>query len=124
MTHPAVSTTQQGMASARAEFESKTQLFLSQLQSVNSEMATLQASWQGTASANFNAAMDQWEQGFQRVITALNGMIESMGGNANMYGQQEDAAAAIAQSFGGALPGGVQDGSAAAPAGGLPGMTS
>jgi WXG100 family type VII secretion target len=112
------------MASARAEFEQKSGLFIQQLSSVNSEMGTLQASWQGTASLNFNAAMDNWEQGFQRVINALNGMIGSMGGNAAMYAGQEDAASQIANSFGNALgDGAVQDTSVRAPAAGLPGMS-
>ena len=122
MTSPNVSTTQEGMASARAQFESKTQLFTQQLSSVNSEMATLQSTWQGTASTNFNAAMDAWEQGFQRVINALVGMIGSMGGNATMYANQEDAASQIAGNFANVLPGGVGDTPAPAPAGGLPGV--
>ena len=124
MTQSPVSTTQEGMASARAEFEQKSGLFIQQLSSVNSEMGTLQASWQGTASLNFNAAMDNWEQGFQRVINALNGMIGSMGGNATMYAGQEDAASQIANNFGNVVGGGAgQFTPAGAPNAGLPGMS-
>jgi WXG100 family type VII secretion target len=122
MSQPSVGTTQEGMRSARIEFESKSSLFSGQLSSVNSEMAVLQSTWQGTASLNFNQAMDNWEGGFKRVITALNSMIESLGGNAQLYAQQEDEAASLAGNFGSTLPGGVADPAAAAPAGGLPGM--
>ena len=119
---PSVGTTQEGMRAARTEFEGKSSYFSEQLKSVNGEMAVLQSTWQGTASMNFNQAMDNWEGGFTKVINALNSMIESLGGNASLYFQQEDEATSIANSFGSALPGGVADTSAGAPVGGLPGM--
>lgn len=122
MAYSPVSTTEEGMGAARSEFEQKTQLFNQQLSSVNTEMSTLQASWQGTASTNFNTAMDSWEQGFQRVIKALISMIESMGGNASTYSAQEDSAAAIAGNFGNVLPNAVADTPAPAPGGGLTGF--
>ena len=122
MGQPNVSTTEEGMGAARAEFEQKTQLYTQQLSSVNSEMANLQTTWQGTASINFNTAMDSWEQGFQRVITALMSMIESMGGNVKEYAAQEDDASALANNFASVRPGGVSDTPAPAPAGGLPGL--
>jgi len=122
MGQPTVGTTEEGMAAARGEFEAKSSFFSGQLSSVNSEMAVLQSTWQGTASLNFNQAMDNWEGGFTRVITALNSMIESLGGNAQLYTAQEDSAASIAGSFGSTLDGGVADTPIAAPSGGLPGM--
>jgi ESAT-6 family protein len=122
MGQPLVGTTQEGMRAARVEFEGKSSFFSDQLKSVNSEMAVLQSTWQGTASLNFNQAMDNWEGGFTRVITALNSMIESLGGNAQLYSAQEDEAASIAGNFGSTLPGGVSDTPVGAPAGGLPGM--
>lgn len=122
MSQPVVGTTQEGMRSARIEFEGKSSFFSDQLGSVNEQMAALQSTWQGTASLNFNQAMDNWEGGLKRVITALNSMIESLGGNANLYAAQEDEAASIAGNFGSTLGGGVADTSIAAPAGGLPGF--
>lgn len=123
MSQPLVGTTQEGMRSARIEFEGKSSLFSDQLKSVNGQMAALQSTWQGNASLNFNQAMDNWESGLTRVITALNSMIESLGGNAQLYSEQEDQAAAYANSFGSTLTQGVvADTPVAAPAGGLPGM--
>lgn len=122
MAYSPVSTTEEGMGAARTQFEEKAQLFTQQLSSVNSEMSALQSSWQGTASTNFNQAMDSWEQGFQRVINALISIIGSMGGNTQLYSAQEDSASAIASNFGTALPGAVADTSAPTPAGGLPGF--
>lgn len=122
MGQPVVGTTQEGMRAARIEFEGKSSFFSDQLRSVNEQMAALQATWQGTASINFNQAMDNWEGGLTRVITALNSMIESLGGNANLYAAQEDEAAALAGNFGSTLGGGVADTPVAAPAGGLPGF--
>jgi WXG100 family type VII secretion target len=110
------------MAAARVEFEGKVQIFNGQLSSVNQEMAVLQGTWDGTASSNFNQAMDNWEGGFKRVITALISMIESLGGNAKLYAGQEDTNANLAQQWGQALGNGVQDAPVAAPSGGLPGM--
>jgi WXG100 family type VII secretion target len=117
-----VGTTQEGMAAARVEFEGKVQIFNGQLSSVNQEMAVLQSTWDGTASSNFNQAMDNWEGGFKRVITALISMIESLGGNAKLYEGQEDTASNLAQQWGQALGNGVQDTPVAAPSGGLPGL--
>jgi len=110
------------MRTARIEFEGKSSFFSDQLRSVNEQMAALQSTWHGTASLNFNQAMDNWEGGLSRVITALNSMIESLGGNANLYAAQEDEAAALAGNFGSTLTGGVADTPVAAPAGGLPGF--
>ncbi|WKU05342.1 WXG100 family type VII secretion target [Micromonospora sp. HUAS LYJ1] len=94
-----VSTTQEGMSAARAEFEQKASIFTGQLASVNSEMAVLQNTWQGDASMAFSQAMDHWEEGFQKAIAALHSMIESLGGNAALFRTQEDLAASTAQRF-------------------------
>ncbi|MET0491505.1 MAG: WXG100 family type VII secretion target [Actinoplanes sp.] len=118
MSQPLVGTTQEGMQNALKEFEGKSTQFSGTLQSVNTQMAALQASWDGNASSNFNGAMDSWEGGFRRVIDALNSMIESLGGNKQMYSAQEDDAASIASSFASALPNAVSD----SPAAGLPGV--
>jgi WXG100 family type VII secretion target len=105
MTSPNVSTDVGGMGTARAHFEHTSSSFSSQLSSVNSQMAALQASWAGQASNQFNVAMDQWEAYFRTIIQALNGMVGTMGGNANLYQSQEESAAGVAQNFASALPG-------------------
>ncbi|WP_348651289.1 WXG100 family type VII secretion target [Micromonospora sp. WMMD1128] len=105
MTMPTVQTTDPGMQAAANEFANKAQEFTGHLRSVNSEMAALQASWHGTASNNFNQAMDNWERSFQTVINQLLHMLDVMGVTTAGYRTAEDDASQTAQSFGSALPG-------------------
>lgn len=105
MTMPNVSTTEQGMQRAAQEFHDKANEFTASLRSVNSQMATLQTSWTGTASNGFNQAMDNWENSFQKVINELINMLEVMGVTTKGYIEAEDTAANTAKSFGAALPG-------------------
>lgn len=99
-----VTTTEEGMRAAAAEFGNKTSTFNGYLGSVNQEMAALQASWTGDASIRFNTAMDEWEQNFLKVINELILMTEALGGTIKDYSATEDANASIAQSFSEALP--------------------
>ncbi|WP_041840545.1 WXG100 family type VII secretion target [Actinoplanes friuliensis] len=105
MTMPVVQTTEPGMQAAAQEFSARATEFTGHLQSVNSEMATLQSTWTGTASNGFNQAMDNWEASFQKVINELINIMEVMGVNTKGYAQAEDTAASSAQSFASALPG-------------------
>ncbi|MBU2670263.1 WXG100 family type VII secretion target [Actinoplanes bogorensis] len=105
MTMPQVQTTEEGMQRAAQEFSDKATEFTGSLQAVNSQMATLQGSWTGQASAGFNQAMDSWEGAFQRVINELINMLDVMGVTTKGYIQAEDDAANTANSFGAALPG-------------------
>jgi WXG100 family type VII secretion target len=100
-----VQTTEEGMQAAAQEFANSASDFTTKLQSVNTEMAALQASWDGQASNNFNAAMDSWEAAFQRVINELLGLLDAMGVNTKEYRAAEDTASESAASFGSALPG-------------------
>ena len=93
------------MQSAAGMFTERANEFNRYLGNVNEDMLALQGSWQGKASMQFNAAMDQWESAFQTVINELLGMAETMGVNTTVYHQQEDGAVDIAQSFASALPG-------------------
>ncbi|WP_306215252.1 WXG100 family type VII secretion target [Actinoplanes sp. RD1] len=105
MTMPNVQTTEEGMRTAAQEFSNKAQDFTGQLQAVNTQMGTLQASWTGQASAGFNQAMDSWEASFKKVIDELINMLEVMGVTTKGYTQAEDDAANTAQNFATALPG-------------------
>jgi WXG100 family type VII secretion target len=105
VTMPTVRTTQAGMQSAAQEFANRASEFTGHLQTVNSDMATLQGSWTGQASAGFNQAMDNWENSFKKVIDELIRMLDVMGVTSKGYAEAEDAAAKFAQSFGQALPG-------------------
>lgn len=93
------------MRRAAQEFSDRATEFTGHLQSVNSQMATLQSTWTGAASRGFNQAMDSWEASFQRVINELVNMLDVMGVTTTGYGQAEDEAAGSAQSFAAALPG-------------------
>lgn len=105
MTMPRVQTSEEGMRRAAQEFSDRATEFTGHLQSVNSQMAALQATWTGTASMGFNQAMDNWEAAFQRVINELINMLDVMGVTTKGYLDAEDQAASTAQSFGAALPG-------------------
>lgn len=105
MTMPRVSTTEEGMRRAAQEFSDKATEFTGSLQAVNGQMAILQGSWTGQASAGFNQAMDSWETAFQRVINELIKMLDVMGTTTTGYLQAEDTASSTASSFGAALPG-------------------
>ncbi|BCJ67307.1 WXG100 family type VII secretion target [Polymorphospora rubra] len=105
MTMPVVQTTDPGMQAAATEFAAKTQEFTGHLRSVNSEMATLQASWRGDASNSFNQAMDNWERSFQNIINQLINMMDVMGVTTTGYRAAEDEASQTARNFGAALPG-------------------
>jgi len=102
---PRVQTTDEGMQRAAQEFSDRATEFTGHLQSVNSQMAVLQASWTGNASRSFNQAMDNWEASFQKVINELINMLDIMGVTTKGYNQAEDDAAGSAQSFASALPG-------------------
>jgi WXG100 family type VII secretion target len=105
VSQPMVRTTEEGMKHAADQFGEKASSFTSDMQRINSEMATLQASWKGSASMTFGQAMDAWESAFQRVINELIGMMDSMGVNTQEYRSQEESAASGAASFAAALPG-------------------
>ncbi|MEV0327407.1 WXG100 family type VII secretion target [Micromonospora echinospora] len=105
MTMPTVQTADPGMQAAATEFANKAHEFTNQLRAVNSQMATLQASWHGVASKNFNQAMDNWERSFQTIIEKLLHMMDVMGATTAGYRAAEDEASQTAQNFMTALPG-------------------
>ena len=105
MTMPTVQTTQKGMQSAAQEFANRASEFTGHLQSVNANMARLQGSWSGQASAGFNQAMDNWENSFKKVIDELIKMLDVMGVTTKRYAEAEDTATDTAKSFAQALPG-------------------
>jgi WXG100 family type VII secretion target len=90
-----------GMKQACGQFESASSSATSQLERVNSEMASLQASWTGDASVKFGQAMNDWEQQFGVIIKELNRMIEIMGGS----GANELTAVDSASAWAGGLAG-------------------
>ncbi|MEV0698040.1 WXG100 family type VII secretion target [Saccharopolyspora sp. NPDC050389] len=102
---PQVQTSQPGMQQAAQIFSDRATEFTQELGRINSMMASLQGSWTGTASKNFNAAMDNWERSFQTIINKLINMMDVMGVNTKDYVASEDDAANTAQSFASALPG-------------------
>nr|WP_240669967.1 WXG100 family type VII secretion target [Actinoplanes solisilvae] len=102
---PTVGTSQSGMQFAIQQFGDRATEFTGLLQSVNSNMAQLQSSWTGQASAGFNQAMDNWENSFKKVIDELIRMLDVMGATTKGYTEAEDTALQTAQSFGQALPG-------------------
>jgi WXG100 family type VII secretion target len=104
MTMPTVNTVEEGMRSAANTFAQTADEFNSHLQSVNNQMATLQASWTGQASGQFNQAMDNWENSFKNVINQLLRMLDVMGATTKGYHQAEDTASNTAKNFMDALP--------------------
>lgn len=105
MTMPRVQTTEEGMQRAAQEFSDRANEFTGHLQSVNSQMSMLQATWTGAASQGFNQAMDSWEASFRNVINELINMLDVMGVTTKGYTQAEEDAASSAQSFAATLPG-------------------
>ena len=105
MTMPGVQTVQSGMQAAANEFGNRATEFNGYLRTVNTDMATLQASWTGQASTAFDQAMDNWESSFQSIINQLLHIMDVMGANTSSYRSAEDDASNIAQSFSSALPG-------------------
>lgn len=102
---PQVQTSQPGMQQAAQIFGDRASEFTQELQRVNTMMATLQSTWTGDASRNFNQAIDNWERSFQVIITKLINMMDVMGVNTKDYVASEENAANTAQSFSAALPG-------------------
>jgi len=105
VTGPNVSVDTAGMAHAAQLFQDASSQSTSQLSSINTEMAALQATWTGAASMRFSQAMNSWEDNFMVIIRKLNGMIESMGGNSQDYEKQAEEAANIAGSWSTGLDG-------------------
>lgn len=105
MTGPNVSVDTSGMANAASLFQDASSQATSQLTSINSEMAALQATWTGAASLRFSDAMNSWEDNFMVIIRRLNGMIEAMGGNAKDYEKQADEAVNLASAWSTGLDG-------------------
>ncbi|MER7016258.1 WXG100 family type VII secretion target [Saccharopolyspora sp. NPDC000359] len=104
MANQMVQTATPGMQKAAQHFSETASDFTTQLQRVNSTMASLQASWHGQASQSFNTAMDNWERSFSKIIEKLLYMMEEMGMNTKAYVAAEDEASSTAQSFASALP--------------------
>ncbi|WP_433261129.1 WXG100 family type VII secretion target [Actinosynnema sp. CS-041913] len=98
-----VSVATTGMKQAASLFEAASSSATRQMQSVNENQASLMASWTGDASAKFGQAMNDWERQFQIIIQELNHMIETMGGNATVYSQNEENATSIAGQWAGGL---------------------
>jgi ESAT-6 family protein len=105
MTTSPVQTAQAGMQQAAQVFGQTATDFSNELQQINTMMASLQASWTGTASRSFNTAMDSWEASFKAIIDKLVDMMEIMGVNTKEYVSAEEEADSAAQSFASALPG-------------------
>jgi WXG100 family type VII secretion target len=105
MANQVVQTTDAGMSVAVSQFEDKAASFRSQLDQVDSYMQQLEAGWKGTASAAFSQAMNQWQEGFQKVVTALDSVTQGMGSSARAYDQHEDTSTDSAKSFLSGLPG-------------------
>ncbi|MEU6128262.1 WXG100 family type VII secretion target [Saccharopolyspora sp. NPDC047091] len=99
-----VQTSTPGMQSAGQKFSDTASDFTRDMHAVNTMMATLQSSWHGDASRNFNQAMDNWEKSFNIVINKLIGMMEVMGINSKDYVTAEDDATSKAGSFSSVLP--------------------
>ncbi|ALG12018.1 hypothetical protein AOZ06_38710 [Kibdelosporangium phytohabitans] len=93
------------MQQAAQIFGDRATEFTQDLGRVNSMMASLQTSWTGQASTNFNSAMDNWEKSFQVIINKLINMMDVMGVNTKDYVAAEDHAADSAKSFASTLPG-------------------
>ena len=100
-----ISTDTPGMRTARGHFESTSTEFSGHLSNVNTEWATLQTAWTGTASRGYGQAMDAWEGYFRGVLDAMGNMIESLGGSAQMFDLQEEDAAQQAPAWVKTLPG-------------------
>ena len=100
-----VSTDTPGMRLARSEFESTSTAFSGYLGNINAEWRTLQARWTGTASNGYGVAMDTWEGAFRGILDAMQVMIQSLGGSAQMFDAQEEQAAGIAPAWVQDLPG-------------------
>jgi len=94
-----------GMAHAAQLFQDASSQSTNQLSSINTEMASLQATWTGAASVRFSQAMNSWEDNYMVIIRKLNGMIEAMGGNAQDYEKQAEEATNIAGSWSTGLDG-------------------
>jgi WXG100 family type VII secretion target len=105
MANQVVQTTDPGMSSAVSQFEDKAASFRGQLDQVDSYMQQLEVGWKGGASAAFSQAMNQWQEGFQKVVTALDSVTQGMGSSARAYDQHEDTSTQSAKSFLGGLPG-------------------
>ncbi|WP_033293731.1 WXG100 family type VII secretion target [Amycolatopsis jejuensis] len=56
---------------------------------VNTEMAALQASWRGEASARFGQAMNDWEQQFDRILGSLTDLLRVTGGSGERSNEQD-----------------------------------
>jgi WXG100 family type VII secretion target len=100
-----ISTDTPGMQIARSEFESKTGQFVGELGVVNQEWLALQGLWTGTASRGYGQAMDAWETCFRNILECMGNMIESLGGSAQVFEQQEEINAAEAPAWATLLPG-------------------
>jgi WXG100 family type VII secretion target len=68
------------MARAAARFADAVEAANARLRGVNSEMATLQASWRGEAAVRFGQAMTDWEQQFEVILSRLERLREITGG--------------------------------------------
>ena len=105
MANQVVQTTDPGMAGAVSQFEDKAASFRRQLDQVDQYMLQLEAGWKGNASAAFQQAMNQWQEGFQKVVTALDSVTQGMSGSAKVYDQHEDTSTDSARTFLSGLPG-------------------
>ena len=105
MGQPTIRTTDEGMRSAIQMFGDKYGEFTTLGQGVDQEIVSLMAVFRGPQATKFQEAMNQWQQGFNKITNQLQGLVESMGGNAREYTQTEDSGVQTGQQFMSSLPG-------------------
>ncbi|MFI5492926.1 WXG100 family type VII secretion target [Actinoplanes sp. NPDC051859] len=105
MGQPTIQTTDEGMQAAIELFGGKYGEFTAYGRNIDDEVAALLVVFRGRQADTFRNAMTAWEQSFNKITSQLNGLIDSMGGNANDYIQIEDSGVQAGTNFLQSLPG-------------------
>ena len=105
MVQPGIKTTDEGMRAAISMFGDKFGEFTTYGQNIDSEVSSLSGVFQGPQATSFFNAMNSWKASFNKITEQLNGLVDSMGGNAQTYTQSEDGGVQTANTFMSSLPG-------------------
>lgn len=89
----------QGMQAAQGSFQTAVDETTRTYTQMEGQISSLAASWTGDAASTYLGAMQEWLSEFQQVRAALGRMLETLGGNSNVYvtvhGNTQAQAAAV-----------------------------
>jgi WXG100 family type VII secretion target len=94
-----ISTDVTGMAQAQQVMQEIYGELNSAVQMLGEQQATLASNWSGEAQTAFGQALENYMNDFNKINSALVGMLETMSQNTNIYVNTNDTSTSLATTF-------------------------